>query len=178
MAGWLHWCNGHELGKLWEMMRDREAWQASVHGVVQNLTWLGDWTTELVQVDILDINLWRTSISDKAVGRIITHVYVDIQLNIIIYIQKYHFSYEQVHLLFSPMLLCCVQLCLTLCDPMGWIPPGSSIHGIFQARTLEWVDISFSSVLLSASNSSGLGQHSLTYAGLFKMCVVNSQVDQ
>ena len=26
------------LSKLWEMMRDREAWQASVHGVVQNLT--------------------------------------------------------------------------------------------------------------------------------------------
>ena len=26
------------LGKFWEMMRDREAWQASVHGVVQNLT--------------------------------------------------------------------------------------------------------------------------------------------
>ena len=128
-----------KLGKLWEMMRDREAWQASVHGVVQNLTWLGDWTTELVQVDILDINLQRTSISNKAVGRTITHLYVYIQLNIIIYIQKYHFSYEQVHLLFSAMLLCCAQLCSILCDPMDWSPPGSSIHGIFQARMLEWV---------------------------------------
>ena len=32
----------------------------------------------------------------------------------------------------------------TLCDPMDCSPPGSSIHGIFQARVLEWVVISFS----------------------------------
>ena len=30
------------------------------------------------------------------------------------------------------------QLCLTLCDPIDSSPPGSSIHGIFQARVLEW----------------------------------------
>ena len=36
------------------------------------------------------------------------------------------------------------QLCPTLCDPMDCSPPGSSIHGIFQARILEWVAISFS----------------------------------
>ena len=30
------------------------------------------------------------------------------------------------------------------CDPMGCNPPGSSVHGIFQARILEWVAISFS----------------------------------
>ena len=34
--------------------------------------------------------------------------------------------------------------CLTLCGPMGDSPPGSSIHGIFQARVLEWIAISFS----------------------------------
>ena len=40
---------------------------------------------------------------------------------------------------------CCsvVQLCLTLCDPMDCSPPGSSVHGILQARILEWVAISF-----------------------------------
>ena len=32
-----------------------------------------------------------------------------------------------------------VQLCLTLCDPMSCSLPGSSVHGILQARTLEWV---------------------------------------
>ena len=36
------------------------------------------------------------------------------------------------------------QSCLTLCNPMDCSPPGSSVHGIFQARTLEWVAISFS----------------------------------
>ena len=35
-------------------------------------------------------------------------------------------------------------LCLTLGDSMDCSPPGSSIHGIFQARVLEWVAISFS----------------------------------
>ena len=34
--------------------------------------------------------------------------------------------------------------CLTLWDPMDWSPPGSSVHGIFQAGILEWVAISFS----------------------------------
>ena len=34
--------------------------------------------------------------------------------------------------------------CLTLCDPRGCILPGSSVHGILQARILEWVAISFS----------------------------------
>ena len=38
------------------------------------------------------------------------------------------------------------QLCLTLCDPMDCSLPGSSLHGIFQARVLEWVAISFSRV--------------------------------
>ena len=36
------------------------------------------------------------------------------------------------------------QSCLTLRDPMDWSLPGSSIHGIFQGRVLEWVAISFS----------------------------------
>ena len=37
-----------------------------------------------------------------------------------------------------------LQLCLTLSDPMDCSPPGSSIHGIFQARVLEWAAIAFS----------------------------------
>ena len=36
------------------------------------------------------------------------------------------------------------QSCLTLCDPMDGSLPGSSVYGIFQARVLEWVAISFS----------------------------------
>ena len=36
------------------------------------------------------------------------------------------------------------QSCLTLCDPVDCSPPGSSVHGILQARVLEWVAIFFS----------------------------------
>ena len=45
------------------------------------------------------------------------------------------------------------QSCLTLSDPMDYSLPGSSIHGIFQARVLEWGAIAFSeSSLYSNSN--------------------------
>ena len=36
------------------------------------------------------------------------------------------------------------QSCPTLCDPMDYSLPGSSVHGIFQARVLEWGAIAFS----------------------------------
>ena len=46
----------------------------------------------------------------------------------------------------SPLLAAAksLQSCLTLCDPIDGSPPGSPIPGILQARTLEWVAISFS----------------------------------
>ena len=37
-----------------------------------------------------------------------------------------------------------LQSCLTLCDPTDGSPPGSAVPGVIQARTLEWVAISFS----------------------------------
>ena len=41
-------------------------------------------------------------------------------------------------------VLCCALSCPTLCDPMDSNPPGSSVHGLFQAKILEWVAIPFS----------------------------------
>ena len=41
------------------------------------------------------------------------------------------------------------QSCSTLCDPMDCSLSGSSVHGIFQARVLEWIAISFSQFFLS-----------------------------
>ena len=37
-----------------------------------------------------------------------------------------------------------LQSCLTLCDPIDGSPPDSTVPGVLQARTLEWVAISFS----------------------------------
>ena len=58
------------------------------------------------------------------------------------------------------------QSCLTLCDPMDCSPPGSSIHGIFQARVLEWDAIVFSATgdkepLNGAVRSAGMLARSL-----------------
>ena len=44
-----------------------------------------------------------------------------------------------------------LQSCPTLCDPIDGSPPGSPVPGILQARTLEWVAISFSTGLYSSS---------------------------
>ena len=45
----------------------------------------------------------------------------------------------------STVCVCvCAQSCLTLCDPKDCSWPDSSVHGIFQARILEWVAISYS----------------------------------
>ena len=49
-------------------------------------------------------------------------------------------NHRTCHLMFSYSLPCSLaQLCLTLCDLMVYSPPGSSVHGIFQARILEMV---------------------------------------
>ena len=53
------------------------------------------------------------------------------------------------------------QLCLTLRDPMDCSLPGSSVHGIFQARVLEWVAITF-------SEGSPLGAHILRPSALIQ----------
>ena len=71
-----------------------------------------------------------------------------------------------------------VQSCLTLSDPMDCSPPGSSVHGIFQARVLEWGAIAaplgcdnpltmFDYLVSSTINSEGFVSHTaciyLTY---------------
>ena len=84
------------LGGLQELVMDRKAWRAAVHGSQR----VGhDWATEL--------NCCHLVLEKKNESEV-------------------------------------VQLCLTLWDPMDCSLPGSSVHGIFQARVLERVAISFS----------------------------------
>ena len=48
------------------------------------------------------------------------------------------------HFLLAAAAAKSLQSCPTLCDPIDGSPPGSPVPGILQARTLEWVAISFS----------------------------------
>ena len=78
--------------------------------------------------------------------------YPYLNLVLIIYRQLIPVSNISLLLFFSERIrpssgVCCVlilHLCLTLCNPMDCSPPGSSVHGILQARTLECIAISFS----------------------------------
>ena len=67
-------------------------------------------------------------------------------------IQPFHFW------LFTKEFCCLVaQLCLTLCHPMVYNLPGSSVHGISQARILEWVAIPFiQGIFLTQGSNPGL----------------------
>ena len=67
-----------------------------------------------------------------------------IQGFIYIYIFFFSILYHKTKGLGGSMIAKSLQSCPTLCDPMDGSPPGSPIPGILQARTLEWVAISFS----------------------------------
>ena len=65
------------------------------------------------------------------------------------------------------------QSCLTLCDPVDCSPPGSSVHGIFQARILEWVAISFSR---GSSQPRDQTQVFRIVGRCFKLCVTREAI--
>ena len=94
---------------------DREAWWAEIHGVAKSPTWL------------IDFNTFTLSLS---------HWTVNLTLLILSHFPRF---WHTQYLVFSWCV--CAWPCLALCDPMNCSLPGSSVHGISQARILEWVAI-------------------------------------
>ena len=66
------------------------------------------------------------------------------------FINKWNIHITNMKINMKILILCCCWVvqshfsCVWLCDSLGCGPPGSSVHGIFQARILEWIAISFS----------------------------------
>ena len=71
----------------------------------------------------------------------------DIRQNPCMSMRRVQFSYEtkaKIQEITAAAAAKSLQSCPTLCDPIDGSPPGSLVPGILQARTLEWVAISFS----------------------------------
>jgi len=111
------------LSELRELVMDREARRAAIHGVAKSWTWLSDWTDWLTDW----YHFWFPL---PYPGTLETSI-----INILYLLCLY--SKVKVKVLVA-------QLCLTLWDPMDCSLPGSSVCGILQARILEWVVIPFS----------------------------------
>ena len=69
-------------------------------------------------------------------------------------------------------------LCLIFCDPMDYGPPGSSVHGIFQARAPEWVAISYSKGSSQPRDRTSMSLASPALAdGFFTNCATSTKED-
>ena len=124
------------LSKLWELVMDKEAWHAAVHGVAKNQTRLSDWT-----------ELNRNNSMSKLVSRLRDGYHPKAPCPSSLKSQILPWS--EYHLSISPPTLkkkmceLVIHSCQTLCDPMDYSLPGSSVHEILQARILEWTAIPF-----------------------------------
>ena len=69
MLGWHHWLNGHEFEQAWELVMDREAWRAAVHGVTKSWTQLSNWTELSADEDMRPAHsLWTVNWKNPSVG--------------------------------------------------------------------------------------------------------------
>ena len=142
---------------------------SSVHGISQarilewvaisfsrGSSWTRDWTC-LSSVSWIDRRIlyhwptWEAPVT-SSLASLLALIYI---ISMTIFRMVHHLPNPH-PLPFPPRMACCsfVQLCSTLCSPMDYSLPGFSVHGILQARILEWVAISFSNgKILNCNNT-------------------------
>ena len=101
--------------KLWEMVKNKKAWHAAVHRTLKSLQHQRSKTSIF----------WHSAF-------------------FIVQLSNPYMTTGKTKALTAAAAAKSLQLCPTLCDPIDGSPPGSPVPGILQARTLEWVAISFS----------------------------------
>ena len=139
------------LGILWDMVVDRATWHAVVHEVTKSRTQLGNWTTN---------------------KEIIEHNTSSLLLVFLLPFNNCHELFFCLCFFYGLLCMCVCVLChIWLCNPIDCSQPGSSVCGIFLARTLERVAISYSRYQNCMSCVSCVGRgipyHCATWEGLW-----------
>ena len=130
-----------------ENPRDRGAWWAAIYGVTQSQTRLKRLSSSSTNMEYLPLSLVFPCFPCAEISFIFCHyifIFWNGQLmensknNLHLIYYNYFSKEEMKSFITSCMPDKSLQLCLTLCDPIGHSTPGSSVHGILQARIQEW----------------------------------------